>query len=375
MTSTHHALVTGAGIAGVAAATALHQLGWEVDLVERRQATAATIPTGLFLPANGMRAFAALGAAELLLSRGQPVERLRMRGAGCPAEGVAEVADVWPGLGPCVAVGRGIALDALIERCPVPVRPGAGVQYLSQRGAHVEAVLTDGSRNEYDLIIGADGAYSTVRGLLWPKVMPRYGGESYWRGVVSCPAGLADWSACFCAAGTFLAMPIGGGLAYWAAGCSTATAFTDPRQGRAERVRERFGDVGGVHAQVLGHIRDDACVQFSPADQVWVEVPVRGRVVLVGDAWHATTPNMAQGGSMAAEDALVLAQELAAGPGIDEALARYAVRRLPRTRHVQDTTAMRSSIAALPLPDRLGFVIPNWAELSTGAFAPLVPEP
>jgi 2-polyprenyl-6-methoxyphenol hydroxylase-like FAD-dependent oxidoreductase len=98
-------------------------------------------------------------------------------------------------------------------------------------------------------------------------------------------------------------------------------------------------------------------------------------VVLVGDAWHATTPNMAQGGSMAAEDALVLAQELAAGPGIDEALARYAVRRLPRTRHVQDTTAMRSSIAALPLPDRLGFVIPNWAELSTGAFAPLVPEP
>jgi hypothetical protein len=42
---------------------------------------------------------------------------------------------------------------------------------------------------------------------------------------------------------------------------------------------------------------------------------------------------------------------------------------------VQDTTAMRSSIAALPLPDRLGFVIPNWAELSTGAFSPLVPEP
>jgi 2-polyprenyl-6-methoxyphenol hydroxylase-like FAD-dependent oxidoreductase len=322
-----------------------------------------------------MRAFAALGAAELLLARGRTVTRMRLRGAGCHAEGVAQLADVWPGLGPCVAISREAALDALIERCPVTVRAGAGVQCLSQRGTRVEATLTDGFLREYDLVVGADGAYSTVRGLLWPTVTPQYGGESYWRGVVPCPAGLADWSACFCAAGTFLAMPIVDGLAYWAAGCSTTAAFADPAAGRAERVRERFGDVAGAHAQVLSHIRDDACVQFSPADRVWVEAPVQGRVVLAGDAWHATTPNMAQGGSMAAEDALVLAQELAAGPGIDEALARYAGRRLPRTRHVQDTTAVRSSIAALPLPDRVGFVIPNWAELSAGAFAPLVSEP
>src|SRR5215472_15314758 len=120
--------------------------------------------------------------------------------------------------------------------------------------------------------------------------------------------------------------------------------------------------------------RDDACVHFSPADQAWVEVPVRGRVVLAGDAWHATTPNMAQGGSMAAEDALVLAQELASGPGIDQALARYASRRRPRTAHVQETTAMRNGLAAMPLEDRIGFV-PSWAELSVASFAALVPAP
>ena len=78
---------------------------------------------------------------------------------------------------------------------------------------------------------------------------------------------------------------------------------------------------------------------------------------------------------MAAEDALVLAQELASGPSIDEALARYAARRLPRTRHVPHTTAMRSSLAALPLAGRVGFAVPNWAELSAGAFAPLLPDP
>ena len=77
---------------------------------------------------------------------------------------------------------------------------------------------------------------------------------------------------------------------------------------------------------------------------------------------------------MAAEDALVLLQELAAGPDINEALARYASRRRPRTAHVQETTAMRNGLAALPLEDRLSFV-PRWAELSTASFAALVPTP
>jgi 2-polyprenyl-6-methoxyphenol hydroxylase-like FAD-dependent oxidoreductase len=69
MKRTHCALVAGAGIAGLTAATALHDLGWAVDLVERRE-TLDVIPTGLFIPANGMRAFAALGAADALRSRG-----------------------------------------------------------------------------------------------------------------------------------------------------------------------------------------------------------------------------------------------------------------------------------------------------------------
>jgi 2-polyprenyl-6-methoxyphenol hydroxylase-like FAD-dependent oxidoreductase len=239
----------------------------------------------------------------------------------------------------------------------------------------VQAQLSDGTAEEYDLVIGADGAHSTVRGRLWPDAAARYGGESWWRGVVACPAGLDDWSACFCQEGTFLGMPIGGGLAYWVAGRYSAEPFDDPVQGRAARVRERFGDVTGIHAKILGQVEDDSQVQFSPAEEVWVEEPVRGRVVLLGDAAHATTPSMAQGASMVAEDALVLTQELAEAPSLDQALARYAFRRLPRTRHVQQATAMRNGLAALSLADRTAFVVPKWAELSIGSFAALVPAP
>src|SRR5262249_49175593 len=158
---------------------------------------------------------------------------------------VACLAEIWPGVGPSVAIQRGLALDALRAWCPVQVRAGAGVRSLRQEGNRVAVVLPDGSAAEYDLVVGADGAYSTVRGLLWPDARACYGGESWWRGVVSCPDALDDWSACFCAAGTFLAMPIGGGLAYWAAGHYTASSFRDPVPGRAARVRSRFEDVIG----------------------------------------------------------------------------------------------------------------------------------
>ena len=104
--------------------------------------------------------------------------------------------------------------------------------------------------------------------------------------------------------------------------------------------------------------------------------PVAVRVVLVGDAWHAATPSMAQGASLAFEDALVLASELSghAIESIDVALVRYAQRRLPRTAHVQQTTAMRNQLAAVPLEMRTQ-AIAHWEQISIGSFARLVPQP
>jgi 2-polyprenyl-6-methoxyphenol hydroxylase-like FAD-dependent oxidoreductase len=159
---------------------------------------------------------------------------------------------------------------------------------------------------------------------------------------------------------------------------TTAEPFTDPPAGRAVRLRERYAEVTGALRGVLDLVAHDTTVQFSTADQVWVPEPVAGRIVLVGDAAHAAAPNMAQGASMAAEDALVLAEELgrpgAAGDGYRGALARYAARRAPRARHVQETTALRSRLGNLLLSVRLPHPA-NFAELSRNSFAALLPEP
>src|SRR5215467_9511593 len=208
-------LVVGAGIAGLATAGALRDRGWTVDLVERRPSLEA-IATGLFFPANGVRAARALGVADGVVPHGRLVERLRVASADGTCTGVVDTARIWAGVGPSLAVRRALAVEALRTWCRVPVRTGTAVRSLTCSARRVRAELSDGSSAEYDLVVGADGVHSTVRRQLWPEVSVRYGGESWWRGVVPRPDGLADWSLRLCQAGSLLALPIGAGLAYWA---------------------------------------------------------------------------------------------------------------------------------------------------------------
>ena len=371
MNAKRRVLVAGAGIAGLTAAKALHDFGWQVDLVERRE-TLDAIPTGLFIPANGMRAFANLGVAGALRSRGQELTHLSARSAGGGASRV-QLAAVWPQVGPSIGIERVSAVRALLASCPVTVQWGNGVQRLEQHGKQVSVTLSDGTCPEYDLVIGADGVNSAVRLSMWPGTAAEYAGDCWWRGVVACPAGLEDWNLCLCREGVFLAEPIGGGLAYWTAGTYPAQPFDDPVAGRAERVREWFGDADGPHAEILAQVKDDSRVQFSPARQILMRRPARGRVVLVGDAAHATGPSMAQGASMAAEDVHVLTRELARVATIDTALIRYAIRRAPRNSYVHETTAMRNRLAAQPA--NRAALIREWPNLSVQSFAPLVPPP
>ncbi|MBV9798435.1 MAG: FAD-dependent monooxygenase [Solirubrobacterales bacterium] len=373
--ATPRVLIVGAGIAGLATAGALARIGWEVDVVERRWTFNGT-PTGLFIPANGVRALRALGLGDRVIARGRPIERLVARTADGTLGAGVDLERVWPAVGPCCAVQRDLALDALLETSRAPVRMGSGLSALESDGVAVRATLENGTSERYDLVVGADGVRSTVRDSCWPDAPAAYGGESWWRGVVQCPAELDAWTVSMCTAGNFLVIPLGNGKAYWVGGHSSPDPFRDPVQGRAARVRERFDDLQGAPRDVLDQITDDDRVQFSPAEQAWVEDPVADRVVLVGDAWHAATPSMAQGASLAFEDALVLAAELAAADqdGIDAALARYAQRRRPRTAHVQQATAVRNQLAALPLETRKQ-AINRWPEISIASFAPLVANP
>ena len=111
-------------------------------------------------------------------------------------------------------------------------------------------------------------------------------------------------------------------------------------EGLAGIMRERLAEYGGLIGDLRDRcVRDDTAVVYRPVERVLLPGPWhRGRVVLVGDAAHATSPHIGQGAAMAIEDAVVLAEELASDQPVDQALASYMARREPRARFVFDTS-------------------------------------
>ena len=109
-----------------------------------------------------------------------------------------------------------------------------------------------------------------------------------------------------------------------------------------------FADFGEPVPSILSGLENFDSIHFSPIEEVVLDSSICGRVVLLGDAAHATSPNMAEGASMALEDALVLAQMLAMHASPEEALSAFTKRRRTRIRWVQQRTHRRDRIRALP---------------------------
>jgi SAM-dependent methyltransferase len=122
----------------------------------------------------------------------------------------------------------------------------------------------------------------------------------------------------------------------------------DPTDGAIHRLVELFGDFQEPVAGILRRLSSACAPHFSPIEEVTARPWVKDRVVLIGDAAHTTSPNMAQGASMAVEDALVLAEVLASGRPLAASLAAFEARRARRVGWVQEQTHRRDRTRALP---------------------------
>jgi 2-polyprenyl-6-methoxyphenol hydroxylase-like FAD-dependent oxidoreductase len=128
----------------------------------------------------------------------------------------------------------------------------------------------------------------------------------------------------------------------------------------AETMRERLAPFGGIIAAQRELITDSANVVYRPVEAVLVPAPwYRGRVVLIGDAAHATSPHVGQGGAMAMEDSLVLAEEVAGHDLVAPALQRFMKRRFDRVKTIVDISLQigRWEMEQDPEADFIGLTI------------------
>jgi 2-polyprenyl-6-methoxyphenol hydroxylase-like FAD-dependent oxidoreductase len=333
-------LIVGAGIAGLALARALHQRGIAAEVVER---TTQRYPrgAGLFLPANAVRALNELGIGSALAARANPIGRQRLLDHRGRLLADLDVDRFWDGVGDCVAIGRAGLHEALREAtAEVPVRLGTSVTDL-ENGTEPSVSFSDGSTGEYDVVVGADGVHSTIRSLALGGPTARYVGQASWRFVADGFPEMTDWTVMLGRARTFLTVALGGGVVY----CYADVTTSDPAGAAREDWREWFVDF----AEPVPRLLDQATeAYFAPIEEVVPPAWTARRVALVGDAAHASSPNMAQGGAMAVEDALVLADLLTAGQPVEKALVGYEQRRRARVVFVQAQTHRRDRTRNLP---------------------------
>jgi 2-polyprenyl-6-methoxyphenol hydroxylase-like FAD-dependent oxidoreductase len=224
-------------------------------------------------------------------------------------------------------------------------------------------------------VVGADGIKSTVRALTLTDAAPSDLGAMNWRSVAPIqPAGLTGLQMHLGDACTFGLVPMGAGRTYGFA-YVIQPRFHDPLEGRLERLRNRFATFGGRVQEYLASLERDEQVICSAMEWIESEKWHAGRVVLVGDAAHASSPMMGQGGCMAMEDACVLAEELRAAATIESALASYQNRRMARVKWVQHQSMVVGEILTIPSAVRKAALCEKGDEAMQARFGPLVPAP
>lgn len=333
-------LIVGAGIAGLSTAIALGRRGVHAQLVERSKHW-DVYGVGIILQSNAIRALDALGLADACVAAGYPYS-VSTHGdqAGNPFRDRPK-----PNVGDArfpssCGVQRRTLHRILSERAMdlgARVQLDCTIRGLQQSGQEVEVALSDGRCERFDLVIAADGTASATRRLVFGDMArPSFTGQGCWRFTTERspavdraffqhgPHGLAGLIPVSQTQMYLLLLTAEPGNPWFA------------MQDLQRELSQRLAGFGGMVGQVGQRVPPGEDIVYRPLEPMLMPAPWHsGRVVLIGDAAHSTTPHLAQGASMAFEDAVVLDDLLFnAGLDVPNALSAFTARRFQRCERI-----------------------------------------
>ncbi|CAN5890082.1 MAG: FAD-dependent monooxygenase [Gemmatimonadetes bacterium] len=352
--SAHEVVIIGGGIGGLTTAIALRRRGIEAHVYEAAPQLRA-VGAGIWVPTNAMQVLDRLGLAGAVQAAGRPIEAAELRDARSGRLQLMDLRQAQQGYGfATVAIHRARLQRILAERVPAAtLHLDRTCTTVEAEGDRVRIRFQDGGQAAARVVIGADGVRSAVRRALFPAARLRYSGQTSYRGVadVRLPSELE-----------------GTGWEVWGAGCRFgfsaiaerevywfATLGAPPGEMEAEgdiqvRLQPLFASFPSPIPGILTATPPARITRTDMYDLAPISTWHRGRIALLGDAAHATTPNLGQGGAQAIEDAYVIAEQLAAHDQPEEAFRAYERIRVAKAHLVVKRSRQMGRIVHLSNP-------------------------
>ncbi|WP_186144451.1 FAD-dependent oxidoreductase [Burkholderia gladioli] len=343
-------LVIGGGFSGMTVAIQCAKLGLDVDLVEIDEGW-RSYGAGISIGGPTLRALRTVGVLDAFLEHGYGGDGVNLFNAAGQPLGTLPTprvdGDDVPGGAAIMRPALAAILAQATRAAGVRVRLGCTFSRIESREDGADVVFTDGTRSRYDLVVGADGLYSKVRAAAFADApAPHYTGQGVWRAVVPRPADIITatmWLGRKVKAGV---NPVSEEAMYvFVTEDRPTNTYIDP----AGWPRILSDLLASFDAPLLQSIRAQlgphSQCNYRPLESLLVRQPwFNARVVLVGDAVHATTPHMAAGAGIGIEDGIVLAEELGHGATVQAALQAFQTRRWERCRMVVENSGRLGEI-------------------------------
>ncbi|MDZ4716053.1 MAG: FAD-dependent monooxygenase [Cytophagales bacterium] len=346
--------IIGGGIGGLALAVAMQRKGLKVRVFEAAPVF-KPLGAGLLLAANAVKAFAEIGIDQELIAGGKKLSFFYgkdQRGDAISRTDVAELTRLFGALHSFTIHRADLhkILFGLLQEETVVL--GKSVTDWMQDASGVTLHFSDGSRIVADYAVACDGVHSVMRSKVLPLSVPRYAGYTCWRAVIdNLPPGFNanEMSETWGRGRRFGIVPLTRNRVYWFATLNAARDDRRMREATVSDLKKYFENFHFPISDLLERTRDEDLIWNDIVDIKPIPKFAFGRVVLMGDAAHATTPNLGQGACLAVEDAAVLANALMRYEP-EEAFQRFEARQIGRAANVVNQSWRYGRIGQLENP-------------------------
>jgi 2-polyprenyl-6-methoxyphenol hydroxylase-like FAD-dependent oxidoreductase len=327
--------IIGGGIAGITTALALNKVGFDCEIFERAKQL-NEVGAGIWMQPNAIKVLDWLGIGGLVREKGTLLDQVDITNSQLIPFKKTKQEVVQDKQGnKIVAIHRATLQKILFEALP---KDGLKFEFKSLEQNENQVKISFGDREIMsDLLIGADGLNSKVRENIFSNTSKRFSGQTCWRGIsdIRLPdqfqnAGIESWGKKI----RFGFSQITENQVYWFAVKNALQNGTDNINTIKSELQNYYSGFNPIVLNIIEQTKADKIIRNDISDLKRLDKWHKDKVVLIGDAAHATTPNMGQGAGQGMEDAYYLANILAKHNQIEQAISLFESTRREKVDYV-----------------------------------------